>query len=372
MHKYSTSIILVFILMFAGCTNNNQLSNKTINVKNTKPIVIKEQKVIEVLSMVDTEVTAKIVDEIEESTNNVAIIFSSQIIGKYAINATNSAISYLISQNNSYTLKVFDIPNEDLQSIEDVFLQLADEKISKVLILFTQSGASKLMQINNINSYDIYLPLIHKNNLDLGIDTIIYGSIDYTKQFDKLLEYTTGKYIEFHDNSQIGHRLVRAISSKNINLIYQKEVDDANGEYRRFLRRSKSKLSNATLIVNMPIVKSSIILSQINANDIKLNKIISTQLNYTPLLLSLTQTRDRKNMIIANSIGKTESMIEEYVAMLDNDIVYNWVNYSSIIGLEYLINKKIDNFQGITLENNQIQYPIKVLSPTKSAFELLR
>ncbi len=346
------SILLVAMVVFiiTGCTNNQ---SKVVNTHGAAKTIL--QPFVQ-----------------PYDSKRIAIIFSSKNIGKYAINATNTAMSYLISQDTDFHIEVFDIEDEELETIENLFDTLNDKGISRLMVLLTHSGAQHLKHINNINSYDIYLPLIHKNDLDLDRKSIIYGSIDYSKQLKELLQNTNNKYVEFHDNSPIGDRLAKHTTKQDIKLIYQKELTNNNKEYARFFKRRHKLLQHSTLIINMPIVKSSIVLSQINANDITPARLLSTQINYSPLLLSLTQVHDRQNIRIANSIGKVSTTLEEYNALLDSDIVYNWVNYSTAIGMEYLLHKDITTFEDISLEQNQVQYPIEIYTTTKYSLKKLR
>ncbi len=345
----SLSFIYIFILF--GCSQQNQLQVTT------------QKKEVNILSKQSNN------DTYEEESSKIAIIFPSNVIGKYAINATNSAMSYLIYKNNNFNIQVFDCVVENEISIKQVFQQISNSKINKVIVLLTYNGAIHLKKIHNIETYEMYMPLIHKNNLNLNLESVVYGSINYQKQFKELLEYSNGKVINYYDNTNLGNQLTNSLANQKVSINYKRKIMSDNGKYKRFLTPKNRKLKNSTLIVNMPIVKSSIILSQINAKEVEINNILSTQLNYTPLLLSLTQIQDRKNMLIANSIGYTNEIIEEYNALLDNDITYNWVNYSTIIGLEYLIEKNINIFKQVSIQNNQIQYPVKLYTTTKYAFK---
>jgi hypothetical protein len=306
-----------------------------------------------------------------DSSTTIAIVFPSKVIGKYAIDATNASLSYLIYKNSSFKIKIFDMVNEDKDSVEDIFSKISQENISKIIVLCTYDGAKYLTTVDNLNNYDIYLPLIHKSVLDLNLKYVTYGSIDYSKQFDKLLQYSNEKVINFYDNSNLGEKLTSSLARKDIKHLYHKKIDNDNGKYHKFLNVENKQLLDSTLVVNMPIVKSSIILSQVNVNDINVSRILSTQLNYTPLLLSFTQVEDRENMIIANSIGKTNRAIEEYNAILESDINYNWVNYSTIIGIQYLIDKNLKDFDSISVISNQIEYPVKLFTTTKHSFQLI-
>ena len=366
LNKYLLHIlVLSYMISFVGCVNDFQTITSPKYKQQTKEKVkpkTKQEVIPPKIVQKPVEVEKKQV--IKPINNKIAIVFPSKIIGKWAFNATNSAINYLIYKNNNFQIKVFDSLNEKEQSIKKVFSQIAQENISKVLVLFTYNGALQLTKIDNIEDYDIYLPLIHKDNLDLQLKSVVYGSIDYSKQFDSLLNYTNGKVANFYDKSTLGKRLSNSLNNKNINLLYSKEISNNNARYSRFINTRNKKLQNSTLFLNTPIVKSSIILSQLQAKDVKINQILSTQLNYTSLILSLTQKQDRKNILIANSISHTNNLLEEYNALLDNDIIYNWVNYSTTIGIQYLIEHKLDDFKSIKLENNQINYPVELFRTT--------
>jgi hypothetical protein len=131
-----------------------------------------------------------------DSSTTIAIVFPSKVIGKYAIDATNASLSYLIYKNSSFKIKIFDMVNEDKDSVEDIFSKISQENISKIIVLCTYDGAKYLTTVDNLNNYDIYLPLIHKSVLDLNLKYVTYGSIDYSKQFDKLLQYSNEKGID--------------------------------------------------------------------------------------------------------------------------------------------------------------------------------
>ena len=337
--------VIMISMFFTGCNGT-----KVLNVTNAKNSI------------------SSGVSYFTDSSDDIAIIFPSHIVGKYAIESTNSVMSYLIYKNSDFNIEVFDTNDESLNSIKNVFNDISNKGITKVLVLLTYDGAKKLNDIDNISSFDIYLPLIHKDYLDLKLENVVYGSIDYSEQINRLLVHSNKKVIEFHDNSNLGNRLSKSIDNKNIKYLSKKEIKNENNEYKKFINSRNKRLQNSSLVINMPIVKSSIILSQINANSVDISNILSTQLNYTPLLLSLTQVADRKNMIIANSISRQNSIIEEYNALLDNDIVYNWVNFSSTIGIEYLTNGDVSNLNSVSIESNQVKYSISLYKTNKYSF----
>jgi hypothetical protein len=354
---YLVTLLAVFI--FTGCIKQEVvIKSQPKVIQQPKPIVVEELETQEI-------------PQPQDEKANLAIIFSSKVIGKYAINATNSVMNYLIYKNNDFNLKVYDIPSENIQDIQSAFDKINSENMTKVIALFTKNGSSLLGQVENIDFCDIYLPLVKKDDISLENSNIIYGSIDYSKQFDKLLNFANPKTVEFFDNSGMGNKLSQILKTKNTNLFYSKEISSDTKGYFDYFKGRVQKLNDASLIVNMAIIKTSIILSQINANEIKLSNILSSQLNYTPFLFSLTQVEDRQNMIIANSIGNTDDILQEYNLILDNDIKYNWVNYSTIVGTQYLINKDISMFDGIKIEDNQVDFFVNLYHATDYTFEKL-
>ena len=84
----------------------------------------------------------------------------------------------------------------------------------------------------------------------------------------------------------------------------------------------------------------------------------------------MTQYDDRKNMIVANSITEHNDVITETNALLNNDIVYDWINYTTTIGIDFFystITRDTKEYN-INLQNNQMLYNIELLKPSLSRF----
>ena len=124
-------------------------------------------------------------------------------------------------------------------------------------------------------------------------------------------------------------------------------------------------------MINTPIVKSSIILSQLYAYETENAAILSTQLNYNPLLISLTQYEDRLNLILANSIEFTNDNLSEVLTLLDTDIKYNWVNYSSLVGINYIYARNKNRLIKNDVINNEVIYNTNLFYCTESGFKRL-
>ncbi len=112
------------------------------------------------------------------------------------------------------------------------------------------------------------------------------------------------------------------------------------------------------------------IMSQLTLYDTNATNVLSTQINYDPLILSMTQYEDRKNMIIANSITQNNNILIETNSLLGNDIVYDWINYTTTVGVDYFFSlaTREDREYDIALQDNQMIYPIELLSPSRYRF----
>lgn len=360
--------IIFITLFFAGCSVNletpTQSKSGSIDKKYTKEQkeqIVKEQKLKKL--------------EEKKKNNTIALIFPSSTIGKYALEATNSINTFLLYKNEPFNLVTLDMFLQTQKNINEVFKKVKKQNIQKVIAMITKDDLAKLKMVENINDIKIYLPLINKyESGDLsGLENLnlTFGGISYKDQFKKLIEYSNGIALsELHDNSAIGSALHSFLEPQN--LIYHRKVDDNNGRYKSFLKYNSEKLNNSALILNTPIVKSSILLSAITSEELELNMILSTQLNYTPLLFSLTQELDRKNLVVANSIGNVSKELLEYNEIVGNNILYSWVNYSAMIGIEYLLSDNIDYFKDIKLEDNQVKYPVKLYEVGRNSFNLIK
>ena len=373
--------IFIYSFIFIGCTSTTQKID-IINTKSMNQQSYNADISVDKIDAFDKKEPEKIIEKVievepipvEKEYNQLAIVFPSSTIGKYALEATNSINTYLLYKHNQISLTVLDIVVQNDNNLLKVFHTIKEKNIKNVVAMITKDNLNVLNNIEDINTIRIYLPLINKNEIE-DIDqfsklNIVFGAINYEKQFSKLIEYSNNlSLVELYDNTAIGNTLHNYLSSNDLK--YTKKVDDNNGRYKKFLYNNK-KLNNSVIILNTPIVKSSILLSAISASQLHIAKIVSTQLNYTPLLFSLTQKQDRKKLVIANSIGKIPDDLQEYNELIGNNILYSWVNYSSIIGVEYLLTGNIDFFNDLAIEENQIIYPVNLYKVGDNSFELIK
>ncbi|MBU1658444.1 hypothetical protein KKG72_05245 [bacterium] len=327
----------------------------------------------------------------------IALLLPYKIIGKYASSTTNSSFAYLITKNRAFELKSYQIDSEEIEDIQKTLAQMRSDGFYYVIAPLTQKGADAVSQINP--EMHIYFPTIHKQDTSSASSYLYYGGIDYQAQSDLLLKEAVSPLVIFYDQSHTGQKL--AIYEENA--FKYKEITDENstssfGFFGSKVKKTKKvldqdrkvikfsipkrttnledqlkdneKIKKGSFFLNTPIVKSGMIMSQLTLFDTNATNVLSTQINYDPLLLSMTQYVDRKDMIIANSITHTNNVIIEINSLLNNDIVYDWINYTTTVGIDYffsLLTNENREYE-VEVKDNQMVYPIELLKPSKSRF----
>jgi len=313
----------------------------------------------------------------------IALLLPYKTIGRYAASTMNSTFSYLITKNRAFELKSYKIENESEDEIEKALTQIQKDGFNYVIAPLTKKGADALAILNP--KKHIYFPTIHKNDINSSSPYLFYGGINYKAQSDMLLKEAVSPLVIFYDKSSIGKKLssYEEESFKSMSYIdnFTDEIEDRNTTVVKFsIPRRTTNLERqlkenediveGSFFLNTPIVKSGMIMSQLTLYDVNATNILSTQINYDPLLLSMTQYNDRKNMIVANSITEQNNILIESNALLGNDIVYDWINYTTTVGIDYffsIITNDIREYN-IPMKENQMIYKIELLQPSFSRF----
>ena len=341
---------------------------------------------------------------------NIAMLLPYNKIGKYAASTTNAVFAYLMTKSNSFSLKSYKIESESKEDIATALNKIKADGYKYVIAPFTKKGVNNVIAINP--DLTIYFPTINKNDVNSTSPYLYFGGIDYKQQSRLLLKKAVSPLVIFSDKSNTGKELstyqkkeflhptinindkmsyndevsvydMQADSSNNIlpedkNLSEDKSEDKHVIKYtiprrttnlERYLKDNE-KINNASFLINTPIIKTGMIMSQLTLYDVNKTNILSTQINYNPLILSMTQYKDRKKMIIANSIIQENNILIEENLLLHNDIVYDWINYSTTIGIDYFYKLITGNPREykIPMQNNQIMYNIELIKPGLSKF----
>ena len=394
MRQIITLLILVFV--FFGCVQKQTVPLKLpqtkekvneIKIKKEKPSTEVITPVIEGLKPIDIKVSDGSLDNsvqaIEEDNIQdnviiseiqvdlakvkikVAFIYPSSLVEKYAKTSLSTISGYLSYQKADYDLTIIDSTNESYENINSAFEKAKQNGVTKVIGLFTPSAISSLDKIVT-DDVKVYLPLIEKKDSLTSNENLIFGSISYEQQVKKLISYSSTNNAMFYQDTYIGNKLKRAYDASVYDTRVRKEISKTETNFKYIV--NDYKLNNSTLFLNTDLVKTSLILSQLRAYDISPKAILSTQVSYDPMLMLLTQDQDRDKLVIANSIDSVNNELRDEISTFGGNIVYEWVDYSTLVGINYLYYGNNSNLVQTKIIENQAVYNPKLYKSTEVGF----
>jgi len=290
----------------------------------------------------------------------VALLVPKKVIKGYAKKVSNSILSYLIFKGEDFVFEVFDSRDESDERLLSTIQKIKSKGYKYVIAPLTLKGAQTLAALET--DILIYVPTINKNQDISHSGNFYFGGIDYKKQIDKLMPHTNGKFAIFMDKSWLAQRLTSYIQEQSYDsYIYTKVIKNAKIN-PKYILKGNSRLNNASIFFNMPLISTALLASGFSSYNIKPYGLFSTQVNYSPLLFSMIQRKDRQNFYIANSIGYVNSKLNDINQNLGIKIKYEWVAYSSSIGMDYILSKYygLDPIFNEYLRDHQVKYRTKV------------
>lgn len=289
----------------------------------------------------------------------VAFIVPYKVIGKYAYTTSNSALAYLLNRKVPFKMELLPIENENNETLRSALQSVEASSYDLVVAPVTQRAA-KYICAQSLDS-EVYIPTLHRSRLECANSMVSFGGIDYAAQIEVLsrLVEKNATTITVSDTSSISKMLSAMVGSTvdvNKSLILNR-----SGYYKDLIERHED-LNQSTIFLNTPVVKSSLFLSQLTLADYKPLQVLSTQINYSPLILTLTQYHDRENMVLASSIGTLDSTLTENISLINQDVRFNWLNYATVAGLDYYFSEKTEEMRLAQerFKNGTLQYDIKL------------
>lgn len=326
----------------------------------------------------------------------VALLLPYKKIGKYSTSTTNAVFAYLMTKNTPFVMKSYQIDDENISTIHHALTQIKNDGIEYIIAPLTKEGVKSILTLNP--SQEIYFPTTNKTSVTTNSVYFTFGGIDYAAQSDLLLKEAISPLVIFSGTSQTGKELSSyqkeqflhpkienaepsAFSSQHeLPKDTTQEAEKPKKVYTYFISARTTNIENyledndkiigGSFMINTPVIKSGMIMSQLTRYDLNATNILSTQINYNPLILSMTQYQDRKNMFIANSITQKNNIQSEVNALIGNDIEYDWINYSTIIGVDYFYSKFTGEprVYNLDIKANQVQYQIEIIQPMQTKF----
>ena len=299
--------------------------------------------------------------EIGRKDIKVALIIPQDVIKSYSVVVSDSVFAYIFKRDVGSYIEIFYSGDESVENLNLAINRAKNAGFKYLIAPLTTNG----LEIVNSDDYDdliFYIPTINIKNISNPRSNLFFGGIDYEAQIQKLLTKANHKITAFGDGSRVSDMLNNLVAN-NTNEPYIKNIEGSDIKLN-FLKNNY-KVKNSSIFLNTPLIKSALLSSQFRVFELTPHILLSTQLNYNSALISLTQSGDRKNMYIANSIMTPDSQLETLSAILGEKLDYDWVAYSTMIGMDFIylnyINKSAKAIFKEEMQNNQIQYNINIM-----------
>ncbi len=303
----------------------------------------------------------------------IGVMSASSVIGKYSKQCYDVSLATLLSYHTPIELVAYALNDESETSIQTALDQIKRDGIDAIIAPLTLQGAKNLLKTGT--TYTVFLPTVHKRDVGNAAENFIFGAIDYRAQLEALIPYSESSLAVFYSDSILGSALndttKEVATNRKGNLSVSSYPVDLQGSKIVTYMGKPAQFSKKSVISHLPIVKTSMLLSQMTFNGVKEKNILSTQINYDPYLLTLTQYNDRKNMIIANSIIEQVPSIYESNAFLNQDLTYEWILYTTSVGIDTLVAHLSGGSRQYSFRiiDSQVIYPIELVRPGINSFE---
>lgn len=303
----------------------------------------------------------------------IALLIPKKIIGKYSTTTIDTILAYLLSRDIDFRFKIFDSVDENLDSLNETIEKINDENFNFIVAVLSKKESLEALDDIDI---PVYIPTM--NNKDIKTrSNVVFGGIDYEAQIQMLINQENDAItIIYNDDSSLGKDLGEITKSlSQFVLIEDTITNKIAANFSKNLEKQEMFLAGSNVFLNTPVVKSGLLLSQIGISNERPSHILSTQVNFNPALLSLIRGNDTSNILIANSISDTEQKLIEYGLLLSSDMKYDWVNYSTALGVDLFLSnmsQNIDRYFVESFENNQAIYNINLYKIKNGIFVKLK
>lgn len=299
--------------------------------------------------------------EIGRKDIKVALIIPQDVIKSYSVVVSDSVFAYIFKRDVGSHIEIFYSGDESAENLNLAINRAKNAGFKYFIAPLTING----LEIVNSDDYDdliFYIPTINIKNISNPRSNLFFGGIDYEAQIQKLLQKANHKISAFGDGSRVSNMLNEIVATNSTNPYIQ---NIEGSDIKLNFLKNNYKVKNSSIFLNTPLIKSALLSSQFRVFELEPYILLSTQLNYNSALISLTQSGDRKNLYIANSIMTPDSQLETLSAILGEKLAYDWVAYSTMIGMDFIylnyINKSAQAIFKEHMQDNQIQYNINIM-----------
>lgn len=294
-------------------------------------------------------------------SGKIAVIIPQKIIKSYANVVSNAVLSYVLKQDADIEIKFINSNDESPQSLTNAMQTARAQGFNYFIAALTSNGANIINSLVLSNEL-IYIPSVHSSFIINPKPNLIFGGIDYKEQISALLAYSNEKIVAFDDGSSLGQKLNEYVRMQSTDY-HEASIVGKDINLNDTLSK-KSKFDDASIFLNIPIVKASLVATQMRGFEIKPYALLSTQINFLPNIFNAIAQRDRQNLFIANSLNPINDLFLGLGDLFDVDFRYSQIGYSSAFGAEYIytnfIDKSADRIFTERVENSQVLYGVKI------------
>lgn len=300
----------------------------------------------------------------------IAVIIPQKIIKSYANVVSNAVLSYVLKQDADIEIKFINSNDESPQSLTNAMQTARAQGFNYFIAALTSNGANIINSLVLSNEL-IYIPSVHSSFIINPKPNLIFGGIDYKDQISALLAYSNEKIVAFDDGSSLGQKLNEYVRMQSSDY-HEASIVGKDINLNDTLSK-KSKFDDASIFLNIPIVKASLVATQMRGFEIKSYALLSTQINFLPNIFNAIAQRDRQNLFIANSLSPVNDLFLGLGDLFDVDFRYSQIGYSSAFGTEYIytnfIDKSADRIFTERVENSQVLYGVKIYNAKGDHFD---
>lgn len=326
-----------------------------------EPAKIDDKALLDLYTSLGGEMVLKLA-----TSDKIAVIIPQKIIKSYANVVSNAILSYILKQDANIEVKFINSSDESLSSLQNALQNARNEGFVYFIAALTQNGANIANSLILPNEL-IYIPSVHSSFVTAPKPNLIFGGVDYKAQISALLAFANEKIVAFDDGSTLAQKLNEYVRMQS-NDYYESSITGKDINLNDTLSK-KSKFDNASVFLNIPIVKASLVATQMRGFEIKPYALLSTQINFLPNIFSAITQRDRQNLFVANSLNSLDERFLGVGDLFGVDFRYSQIGYSSALGVEYIytnfINKSASKIFAERVDGSQVLYDVKIYD-TKS------
>ena len=329
-----------------------------------EPAKIDDKALLDLYTSLGGEMVLKLA-----TSDKIAVIIPQKIIKSYANVVSNAILSYILKQDANVEVKFINSSDESLSSLQNALQNARNEGFIFFIAALTQNGANIANSLILPNEL-IYIPSVHSSFVTAPKPNLIFGGVDYKAQISALLAFANEKVVAFDDGSTLAQKLNEYVRMQS-NDYYESSITGKDINLNDTLSK-KSKFDNASIFLNIPIVKASLVATQMRGFEIKPYALLSTQINFLPNIFSAITQRDRQNLFVANSLNSLDERFLGFGDLFGVDFRYSQIGYSSALGVEYIytnfINKNASKIFTERVEGSQVLYDVKIYDTKSDQF----